>query len=94
MNQQDKQEIKEELAIEVNEGMIKVAPSYTLSNPKEKRKYIVSPCLIAFNSEPTIKLDAENTDFVWISREELESYHILEDLPYAIDSALKLDKAN
>lgn len=90
VKQQAKQEIKEELNLAVSEDIIKVAPSYTLSNSKEKRTYIVFPCLITLSIKPTIELDSENTELAWITREELESHHILEDLPYAIDSALNL----
>jgi hypothetical protein len=71
---------------------IKVGKSYTLRNPKEKRSYIVFPCLIMFKEKPNIKLDREHTDFAWIKRRELESYEILDDLVYAVDSALALQK--
>ena len=82
------QEIKEELSIDIKKTMVTVKDSYTLKNPKEKRSYIVFPCLVRLNSEPKIILDEENTDYRWIARSELESYYILEDLPYVIDSAL------
>ncbi len=84
------QEVLEELSLEVSLDKIKVAKSYTLQNPKEKRKYIVFACLITLDSKPSIVLDRENTEYKWIERSELESFHILEDLPYAIDSALSL----
>ena len=84
------QEVSEELGLKVSLDSIKVAGSYTLQNPKEKRRYIVFPCLIQLQTKPTITLDREHTDFAWIHRNELEAYHILDDLPHAIDAALKL----
>ena len=84
------QEIKEELGLTVNSHSIKVADSYTLKNPKEKRHYIVFPCLITVKLKPKIVLDRENTDYKWIKRSELETFHILDDLPYAVDQALAL----
>jgi NADH pyrophosphatase NudC (nudix superfamily) len=86
------QEVKEELGLAVVTPDIKVGKSYTLRNPKEKRSYIVFPCLIMFKEKPNIKLDREHTDFAWIKRRELESYEILDDLVYAVDSALALQK--
>lgn len=84
------QEIKEELSLEVQLDRIKVAESYALENPAEKRKYIVFPCLIELDKKPQIVLDREHTDFRWIKRDQLESFEILDDLPYAVDSALAL----
>lgn len=84
------QELREELGLKVEAENIKVAPSYTLQNPKEKRKYIVFPCLVLLDTKPEIKLDKEHTDFAWITRDKLRAFHILDDLPYAIDAALKL----
>jgi len=84
------QEIKEELGLEVSPESIKVGGSYTLENPKEKRRYIVFPCLIALQSKPHIILNRENTEYAWITRRQLSTYKILDDLPYAIDEALKL----
>jgi 8-oxo-dGTP pyrophosphatase MutT (NUDIX family) len=84
------QEVREELELDVGLDDIKVAKSYTLENPKEKRKYIVFACLITLKSKPRIVLDREHTDFVWTTREQLNSYDTLDDLPYAIDTALKL----
>jgi hypothetical protein len=60
-----------------------------VQNPKEKRRFIVFPCLVTVTIKPDIVLDRENTDFVWIKRAELSSYDILGDLPHAIDAALK-----
>lgn len=85
-----RQEIEEELGLKVKLGAIKMATSYTLKNPKEKRSYIVFPCLISVPAQPKIVLNSENTDFAWIDRVELSNYHILDDLPEAIDRALKL----
>ncbi len=84
------QEVKEELGLEVNLGDIKVAKSYTLENPQEKRKYIVFACLITLKSKPKIVLDREHTDYAWITRAQLKDYEMLDDLPYAINAALKL----
>lgn len=84
------QEVKEELGLDASLDDIKVAKSYTLGNPKEKRKYIVFACLITLKSKPEIVLDREHTDYAWTTREQLKSYEMLEDLPYAIDAALGL----
>lgn len=84
------QEVKEELQLDVSLDDILVAKSYTLENPKEKRKYIVFPCLITLMKKPEIVLDREHTDYVWTTREHLKDYEMLDDLPYAIDTALKL----
>lgn len=85
------QEAKEELGLDVTLDEIKVANSYTLENPKEKRKYIVFACLITLKSKPEIVLDHEHTDYAWTTREQLKDYEMLDDLPYAIDKALKLN---
>lgn len=82
------QELREELNVEVETAAIKVAKSYTLTNPKEKRQYVVFSCLVILSSKPDIVLNRENTEYKWIKRDELESFHILDDLPYAIDKAL------
>ena len=82
------QELREELGLDVAPEAIKVRESYALQNPKEKRIYIVFPCLVELGTKPKITLDREHTDYTWIRRAQLESFHILDDLPYAIDSAL------
>jgi len=87
---QAQQEIKEELGIDVSVEQIMVRPSYTLKNPKEKRRYVVFPCLVSLPSKPQITLDSENTEYAWIKREDLTSYETLDDLPYAIGAALGL----
>jgi 8-oxo-dGTP pyrophosphatase MutT (NUDIX family) len=84
------QELKEELSLTVSLNDIKVGNSFTLQNPKEKRRYIVFPCLVVLTSRPKITLDREHTEYAWISREKLEAYHILDDLPYVIAKALDL----
>jgi 8-oxo-dGTP pyrophosphatase MutT (NUDIX family) len=84
------QEAKEELSLDVPLENIKVASSYTLENPAEKRKYIVFPCLVELEQKPDIILDREHTEYRWIVRSQLEDYEILDDLPHAIDSALAL----
>lgn len=85
-----RQELEEEIGLKINTQNIKLGTSYTLKNPKEKRAYIVFPCLIITERKPKIVLNSENTDFAWISRSELENYHILDDLPEAVDAALRL----
>lgn len=87
------QELREELSLDVGLDDIMVAKSYTLENPKEKRKYVVFPCLVTLKARPEIVLDRENTDFVWTRREQLSNYEMLDDLPLAIDLALKLQDA-
>jgi len=81
-------EVKEELSVDINKTMIKVRESYTLKNPREKRSYIVFPCLVSLNTKPSIILDSENTEYAWTKRAKLNEYYTLNDLPYAIDSAL------
>lgn len=85
------QEFSEELGLEIDPSRIKVAPSYRLKSQAEKREYIIFPCLAVVDSEPQIKLDYEHTAFKWIKREQLENYHILDDLPLVVDAALKLN---
>lgn len=84
-------ELKEELSLHIPAESIKVAASYTLENPAEKRAYIVFPCLITLNKKPEIILDEEHTEFRWITRSDLENFEILDDLPHAIDRALASD---
>lgn len=84
------QEVREELGFSIDEGSIRVGKSFTLKNDKEKRSYIVFSCLVILKSKPLIKLDREHTEYTWIERNELGYYYILEDLPFIIDSALKL----
>lgn len=84
------QEAKEELSLRVGLEQIKVGRSYTLKNDQEKRSYIVFPCLISLTKKPDIILDREHTDYAWIKKSDLGAYHILDDLPYAIDYALSL----
>lgn len=87
-----RQELKEELGLKVRLNDIKVAKSYTLENPKEKRKYIVFACLITLETKPEIVLDREHTDYAWTTRAQLKDYEMLDDLPYAIDAALNLNR--
>lgn len=86
-----KQEVKEELGLDIGIDDIKVAESYALQNPKEKRQYIIFACLVTLKSKPCIVLDRENTDYAWVSRKELINYETLDDLPFAIDTALSLN---
>ena len=83
-------ELQEELGLEIKPSEIIVGQSYTLQNPQEKRTYIVFPCLIRIGYKPEIVLNHEHTQFTWTTRENLDSFQILDDLAYAIDSALKL----
>jgi 8-oxo-dGTP pyrophosphatase MutT (NUDIX family) len=84
------QEFQEELGLSIKPGDIKVGQSYRLKNQNEKREYIIYPCLVVIHEEPVIKLDYEHTEYKWIKRGDLEKYHILDDLPLVVDSALKL----
>ncbi len=84
------QEISEELNLKVAKVVIKVGTSYTLANPQQKRQYIVFPCLVQLSTRPQIKLDREHTDYQWITRKQLPSFHILDDLVHTIDAALAL----
>jgi NADH pyrophosphatase NudC (nudix superfamily) len=84
------QELQEEIGIQVEAKDIKVASSYTLTNPAEKRRYIVFACLIILSTKPIVVLDHEHTDHKWIKRDELKQFDILDDLPHAIDAALAL----
>ena len=84
------QELGEELGLKVSTAKIKAGKSYTMKNPKEKRSYIVFPCLVKLSSKPKIVLDREHTEYAWIHRPQLEGYHILDDLPTIIDTALEL----
>ena len=86
------QELKEEIGLKLSPQKIRVARSYTLSNPAEKRSYIVFPCLIKLNTKPKIVLNNENTEFTWTSRDKIDGYEMLEDTPETIDAALKLAK--
>lgn len=86
------QEIDEELGFKIKTTQVKTAPSYSVKGMKERRTYIVFPCLVKLDKEPKIKLNEENTDFKWIDRSELESFNILSDLPVAVDAALKLEQ--
>lgn len=83
-------EILEELGLKIRLQDIKVARSYTLKNSEEKRQHIVFPCLIQLNTKPKITLNEENTEFKWIDPAQIDSYHILSDLPYSIERALEL----
>lgn len=85
---QAQQEVKEELGFEVKESQITVAQSYTLTNLKEKRSYIVFACRVDLSTKPDIVLNEEHTDFAWINRSAVNDHHILDDLPEAIDRAL------
>ena len=84
-------EIKEELNVDVELSQILVRKSYTLENPKEKRKYIVFPCLVELNEKPNIVLNPENTEYAWVSPAEVNNFDILEDLPHVINAALGLN---
>ena len=84
------QEFREELGLKLSPKDIKVAPSYRLKSRLEKREYIIFPCLAVVDHQPKIKLDQEHTELTWIHRQDLEKYHILDDLPLAIDKALSL----
>ncbi|HVV66830.1 MAG TPA: NUDIX domain-containing protein [Candidatus Saccharimonadales bacterium] len=84
------QELGEELGVVVHETNIKLGESYTLRNPQEKRQYIIFPSLVEFSEKPDVILDSEHTDFTWVHRDSLSVYNILDDLPYAIDTAFKL----
>lgn len=84
-------ELHEELNIEYSADKILVGASYTLENSAETRSYIVFPCLARLSEKPAIKLDREHTEFAWITRNQLSEYHILADLPHAIDQALSLE---
>lgn len=85
-------EFKDETGLIIDPATIKVAPSYTMESQHEKRAYIIFPCLAIVDGKPAIKLDWEHTDYAWIKREELEDYHILDDLPVVVDAALKLEQ--
>lgn len=87
---QARQEVGEELGLDVGLEQISVGKSYGLRGAKEKRRYIVFPCRVVLTKKPEIVLDWEHTDFAWIRRPELETYDTLDDLPYAIDTALGL----
>jgi NADH pyrophosphatase NudC (nudix superfamily) len=84
------QEVSEELGITITNSDIQVTDSYTIRSSDEKRQYIVFPCLVTLSHKPKIILNEEHTDFAWVKRNELASYDTLDDLPYAIDTALAL----
>lgn len=83
-------EISEELQVVADSSEIKAGVSYRLRNKYEKRAYIVFPCLLSLPRQPQITLDQKHIDYRWVDRSEVENFHILTDLPYAIDQALAL----
>ncbi len=84
------QELNEELHLKIPERDIKIADSFTLKSMDEKRSYIVFPCLVELIDRPRLILNYEHTDFVWVKRDKIVKYEMLEDTPYTIDAALKL----
>lgn len=83
-------ELLEELGWRADPNDIKVASSIQLKSQHEKRAYYIFPCLYQTDKKQPITLDYEHTEFKWIKRAELEKFHILDDLPLVVDSALKL----
>jgi ADP-ribose pyrophosphatase YjhB (NUDIX family) len=86
--EQARQELREELGLDIPIGQIAVAPSYTLKNQHNRRTYIVFPCHTAVDRKPAIQLDQEHTEYVWSTRARILDFHIMADLPYSIDAAL------
>jgi ADP-ribose pyrophosphatase YjhB (NUDIX family) len=89
VKQQVVQEIKEELGLSVDPNTVRLGRSYTLQNSQEKRGYIIFPARLSLLRKPRIVLSDEHTDHVWITKEKLDKYKILDDLPHAIEVALQ-----
>lgn len=93
---QTKKEVLKETGVRVNPDQIRVANSYIMRNPEERRAYLIYPTLITFQKRPQIQLDWEHEEYRWIARQDIEplaergELDILEDLPRHIDAALAL----
>ncbi|HVV25755.1 MAG TPA: NUDIX domain-containing protein [Candidatus Saccharimonadales bacterium] len=87
VSEQVSQELQEETGVAIEKSLITVGESYTLTNPQEKRRYIIFPCLARLDEKPKIVLNHEHAEYRWITKRQLKDFHILDDLPYAIDAA-------
>jgi 8-oxo-dGTP pyrophosphatase MutT (NUDIX family) len=75
------EELREELGI--SEDMvcaIRIGNTYEFYDQGIDRTWIIVPCLATLQTEPTIRLDWEHTDFRWIAPEELSGFPIVPGL--------------
>lgn len=92
LKQKAMEEVKEELAITIDENMIKQGEPYEIFDEKIKKTWLVCPFLVDLKIEPEIKLDFENTEYMWIDLEELKSLDTVIGLQTSYSHCLALDQ--
>lgn len=81
------QELKEELAIkEANILSTKIGKTYSFTDDKTRKTYIVHPILVELESKPDIKLDFEHTECRWIKPAELKNFNIVPELNKGLEA--------
>ena len=65
----------------INEGIVKsVRCAEPFQNKDEHKTWIVHPVLIELSYEPTVTLDWENTDYVWVYPKDIAEYKVIDSV--------------
>lgn len=85
------EEIKEELAIDKDNILsMRLGETYSFTDERIGKTYIVHPILAELKNQPVIRLDFEHTEYKWIKPEELKSFDIVPNTDKGLEKVIHL----
>ena len=85
------EELNEELQITKDQiSSYSIGSKYQFTDEHNKKTWIVHPVLVNMKEKPNITLNFEHTNFVWITRDEVESFDTVPNLKKSLKRAYSL----
>lgn len=85
------EEIKEELDIDRDNVLsMRLGETYSFTDERIGKTYIVHPILVELKNQPAIRLDFEHTEYRWIKPEELKDFDIVPNTDKGLEKVIHL----
>jgi 8-oxo-dGTP pyrophosphatase MutT (NUDIX family) len=82
-------ELEEEIGINKDSiAEIRIKDAYSYYDSFIDKTWVVYPVRVTLRSRPNIKLNGENSDFIWIYPEDIKKYDVVPELHKSVENAL------
>jgi 8-oxo-dGTP pyrophosphatase MutT (NUDIX family) len=83
-------ELSEETGISKNQiEVMKTSKRILVPAPEYKKLWVINPMLVRLKKEHKIKLDSENTEFRWVTPDEMKEFDLVPSVYGALMSLLR-----